>query len=130
MKWGVAICKDMDFSDIGIFYGHKNVPLVLVPALDFKVDDWQHGRVAMMRGIENGFAVARASGQGLLSLTNQYGEIIELKKDYEKMENILINKVNLQPMQTFYNRFGPWFGWLSVIFSFFIILYSLIIKQN
>jgi len=67
---GLAICKDMDFHDIGNAYAARGAQLLLVPASDFIVDGWLHSRMAIMRGVESGFAVARAAHAGRLTLSD------------------------------------------------------------
>ena len=62
---GVAICKDLDFPPLGREYGNRGVGLLFVPAWDFNVDGWYHSRMAIMRGVESGFSIARVAKQGL-----------------------------------------------------------------
>lgn len=57
--WGMQICKDMDFPRLSRRYGVKGVGLLLVPAWDFTLDGWLHGRMAVMRGVESGFTIVR-----------------------------------------------------------------------
>src|SRR5262249_10920407 len=57
---GIAICKDMDFPRLGREYGRQDVRLMLVPAWDFGRDNWQHSRVAILRGVEDDYTIARA----------------------------------------------------------------------
>jgi apolipoprotein N-acyltransferase len=54
---GLAICKDMDFHDIGHAYAVRNAQLLRVPASDFILDGWLHSRMAIMHGVESGFAM-------------------------------------------------------------------------
>jgi apolipoprotein N-acyltransferase len=44
--WGVAICKDMDFSSPSRLYGEAGVGLMLVPGWDFNIDRGWHGHIA------------------------------------------------------------------------------------
>src|SRR4029079_2753281 len=67
---GVAICKDMDFQGWSREYGRRDVRLLAVPAWDFVVDGRLHFRMALARGIENGFAMVRAAEPGLLPLAD------------------------------------------------------------
>ena len=120
-SWGVGICKDMDFSTLGQAYSKENVQLLLVPALDFNIDAWHHARVAIMRGIENGFAVARSANQGFLSVTDQFGCLIGIKSSFENTDNVLVTSLALYPIQTLYGRWGNWFAWFV-----FGLLFSLI----
>lgn len=59
----VTICKDLDFQ--GTLRGdavagacHGGLGLMLVPAWDFDADAWMHARMAILRGVEGGYAVA------------------------------------------------------------------------
>jgi apolipoprotein N-acyltransferase len=62
--WGVAICKDMDFTPLSRQYGEAGTGLMLVPAWDFVLDRWLHGHMAVMRGVESGFSIPRRAKQG------------------------------------------------------------------
>ena len=75
-KWGVAICKDMDFTTLSRQYGVDGVGLMLVPGWDFFVDRVSHGHMAIMRGVESGFAIARAGRGGSLMVTDDRGRIL------------------------------------------------------
>lgn len=76
---GIAICKDMDFPEVIRPYGQRNVKLMLVPAWDFVADARLHSRMAVVRGVENGFAVARSASQGLMTLSDAHGRIVAEK---------------------------------------------------
>ena len=71
-EWGVEICKDMDFPAWSRKYGALGVRLLAVPSLDFGRDGRLHSRMAVTRGVENGYAVVRAAGQGL-TISDAYG---------------------------------------------------------
>jgi apolipoprotein N-acyltransferase len=71
---GLAICKDMDFPAIGRSLASSD--LVLVPAWDFDVDAWLHSRMAMLRGVENGYAVVRSARNGALTVSDAYGRVL------------------------------------------------------
>lgn len=121
-NWGVAICKDMDFLTLGWHYGKTNTQLLLVPALDFNVDAWYHGRSAIMRGVENGFAVARSAAHGYLSITDQLGRIIKLAPDFHQKNNILVGTITLYPLHTIYTQWGNWFAWLVLVLLLFTVI--------
>lgn len=67
-KGGMAICKDLDYPQW--LRNYRDVNLLFVPARDFEVDGWQHSRMAVMRGVENGFTVVRAARQGRLTVSD------------------------------------------------------------
>ena len=57
---GIAICTDLGHPEIGRHYAQAGARLLLVPALDFQVDDWSQSRVQLLRGVESGFSTVRA----------------------------------------------------------------------
>ncbi len=75
-RWGLQICKDMDFPQLSRGYAAEGADLLLVPAWDFNLDRWLHARMAVLRAVENGFALARSARNGLLTLSDNRGRII------------------------------------------------------
>ena len=113
--WGVEICKDMDFPALAREYARDGIALLLVPAWDFDVDGWLHGRMAILRGVEGGFAIARAAKQGRLSVTDARGRVVaEAASDVAPFAT-LVTTVHAAHEATIYARFGNWFAWLSLI---------------
>ncbi len=112
---GVAIAHDMDFQSFGRTYGRAGVGIMFVPALDFVVDRWLHARVAIIQGIENGYAVVRAAQWGLLSVTDYRGKIIAIQTTKGASPSLLTAEVTPGPGRTFYSKAGDWFAWLSIL---------------
>ncbi|SFW62280.1 nitrilase-related carbon-nitrogen hydrolase [Luteibacter sp. UNCMF366Tsu5.1] len=111
---GLAICKDMDFQDFSKAYGQGNAQLLLVPAWDFVEDGWLHSRMAIMRGVEGGFAVARAARSGRLTLSDDRGRVVaEASSEQDDAERV--GNLPLRETQTLYARWGNWFAWLDVV---------------
>jgi apolipoprotein N-acyltransferase len=111
---GVEICKDMDFPLLSRSYGTDGVGLLLVPAWDFDADRWLHGRMAVTRGVEGGFCVARAAKQGLLTVSDPCGRIVAEAPSDESEFSRLIATVPVSHETTVYVRFGDWAAWLSL----------------
>lgn len=111
---GLAVCKDMDFHDISSGYAAQNTQLLLVPAWDFSVDGWLHSRMAIMRGVESGFAIARAARSGRLTLSDDRGRVVA-EASSEKHDASLLGTLPLHDTQTLYARWGDWFVWLDLI---------------
>jgi apolipoprotein N-acyltransferase len=124
--WGVQICKDMDFPQLSREYGRDGANLLLVPAWDFDRDRWLHARMAVLRGVENGFALARAARNGLLTLSDNRGRIPEEKPTIPGQFVSLRGTVNVARERTFYNQTGNWFGWLCVIALFSLLIWWLV----
>lgn len=109
---GVAICKDLDFPAMIREYGRLDARLLLVPAWDFVVDGRMHSRMAVMRGVENGFAVARAASAGRLTLSDRYGRIVAESVTDLTGTSTLVGELGLRSGRTISNRAGDLFGWL------------------
>jgi len=113
-RWGLQICKDMDFPKLSREYAAEGANLLLVPAWDFNLDRWLHARMAVLRAVENGFALARSARNGLLTLSDNRGRIrAEIESEPDRFVSIS-GKVNVSREQTFYARTGDWFAWLCV----------------
>jgi apolipoprotein N-acyltransferase len=110
---GLAICKDMDFHDIGQAYAARGAQLLLVPANDFTVDGWLHSRMAIMRSVESGFALARAARNGRLTLSDDRGRVLA-EASSERRDAELVGDLPLRTTQTLYARWGDWFAWLDL----------------
>ncbi|WP_266183845.1 nitrilase-related carbon-nitrogen hydrolase [Dyella humicola] len=111
---GLAVCKDMDFHDIGRAYAARHAQLLLVPAWDFSIDGWLHSRMAIMRGVESGFAIARAARSGRLTLSDDRGRVVA-EASSEEHDADVVGDLPLRDTRTLYARWGDWFAWLSLI---------------
>jgi apolipoprotein N-acyltransferase len=114
-KWGLAICKDMDFPKLSSQYGEDGAPLLLVPAWDFVADGWLHGRMAILRGIESGMTIARTAKQGTLTLSDDRGRVLAQQITSPSGFVSLVATVPAEGETTFYDRTGDWFAWANLI---------------
>lgn len=110
--WGVTICKDMDFTPLSREYGLMGVSLLLVPAWDFNLDRTLHGHMAVMRGVESGFAIARAAKNGYLTVSDNRGRILAETGSDTAPFTTLLAEVPAVHAATLYQRWGDWFAWL------------------
>jgi len=111
---GLAICKDMDFHDIGHAYAARHAQLLLVPAWDFSIDGWLHSRMAILRGVESGFAIARAARSGRLTLSDDRGRVLA-EASSEQHDAELVGNLPLRESHTLYAQWGDWFAWLDLV---------------
>jgi apolipoprotein N-acyltransferase len=114
-RWGLQICKDMDFPTLSREYGMATVSLLLVPAWDFNVDAWLHSRMAVLRSVENGFALARSARNGVLTLNDNRGRILTETRSGSGRFASISGKLSIARESTPYTRFGDWFAWLCVL---------------
>jgi apolipoprotein N-acyltransferase len=113
-RWGLQICKDMDFPQLSREYAADGANLLLVPAWDFNLDSWLHARMAVLRAVENGFALARSARNGLLTLSDNRGRILAETSTVPGRFVSISGKLNVACEQTFYTRAGDWFAWVCV----------------
>ncbi len=117
---GVEICMDMDYPALARTYRQHGARLMLVPAWDFGTDGWLHGRMAVSRGIENGFAVARSARNGRATISDSTGQILADADTSTGTAHALVSvtaTVPLRATSTLYTRYGDWFAWLSIIIT-------------
>jgi len=112
--WGIEICKDMDFPRLSRDYGAKSVGLLLVPAWDFTLDGWLHGRMAVLRGVESGFTIVRAAKQGIMSVSDDRGRIVAEQDAAAVHFASLVTIAPVRHDDTLYARWGDWFAWLNI----------------
>jgi apolipoprotein N-acyltransferase len=119
-RWGLQICKDMDFPKLSREYAAKGANVMLVPAWDFDLDRWLHARMATLRAVENGFALARSARNGLLTLSDNRGRILAEAATLPDRFVSVSGKVNLAREETLYTCAGDWFAWLCL--AAFVVL--------
>jgi len=113
-KWGVAICKDMDFTNPARWYGRAGVGLMLVPAWDFNVDRFWHGHIAVMRAVEDGFSLARSARGGYLTVGDDRGRILAETRSASAPFAMLLARVPTGHSETVFLLWGDWFGWVAL----------------
>ena len=119
---GVAICKDMDYSGFIRKYDKNNTMVMYVPAWDFIKDGWLHSRMAILRGVENGYAIVRTARQGQLTISDHKGKILFETSSTNNKEATLAGKFPSVRSKTVYSQFGDWFGYLIAIMAIILIL--------
>ncbi len=127
--WAVAICKDMDFTQPARQYGKTGAGLLLVPAWDFGLDRSWHGHIAVMRGVEDGYSIARAAKDGYLTVSDNRGRILaETPSDAAPFATLLAEAPAAHDT-TLYLLIGDWFAWLALVLLAFSFL-RLVIKRS
>ncbi|MEV1015370.1 nitrilase-related carbon-nitrogen hydrolase [Micromonospora sp. NPDC049801] len=112
-RFGVAICKDLDYPGLVRRYRAQGVSVLLVPGLDFTSDGWLHSRMALVRGVENGITVVRAAAFGRLTVTDPGGRVVgeATAGDAE----LLVTAAPTAGFGTVYSRTGDWFPIVSLV---------------
>ncbi len=128
--WGVAICKDMDFTELSRRYGEAGAGLMLVPGWDFFLDWIEHGHMAIMRGVESGFSVVRSAKGGSLFVSDDRGRILgEVKSDTAPFSTLLV-AVPQSHDKTLFLVLGDWFAWVAVMLLVFCLAQLLRLRRS
>ncbi|MBN9589758.1 MAG: hypothetical protein J0G99_12205 [Alphaproteobacteria bacterium] len=115
----VAICKDLDFprtlrTDAIAGEAEGDIRILAVPASDFVADGWIHARMAVMRGVENGFAVVRSAFKGLETVSDARGRILARADTNAPGLTAIRVDVAPGPGPTLYTRIGDVFAWACI----------------
>jgi apolipoprotein N-acyltransferase len=113
-RFGIAICKDMGFPALARRYGREGIDAMLTPAWDFVTDAEYHARMAVLRGIEQGFSVIRTAKEGVLTVSDPYGRIVAERKSGDDAVVTLFSVAPVGSVPTVYRRYGDTFGWACV----------------
>jgi apolipoprotein N-acyltransferase len=115
VRAGVAICKDMHFASLGRDYADRGARLMLVPANDFTVDAWMASRMTALRGVENGYAIARTARNGRMTVSDRYGRILSEQASAPQVTT-LVARLPGPDDQTasIFSRWGAWGDWLWI----------------
>lgn len=132
LQFGVSICKDLDFPGYIRKYGIAGANVLTIPAWDFGVDDWLHSRMALLRGVENGFSEIRTAREGILTISDCFGRVNYESSCSGRQKASLVGNTPLIKVNTIYTRFGNWFGImvLTAAFSFMLLLLRNKIRSN
>lgn len=111
---GIAICKDYDFARPARDYATLGARLMVAPAWDFRgpwgEDGYLHGRLAVLRGVEDGFTVARAARDGRLTVSDRTGRVLAEAASSPSMGMLIASAPLPQEGPTIYARVGNVFG--------------------
>ena len=124
-----AICFDMNFPGFIRKYGKKDIDLLCVPANDWKEITPYHANISAFRGIENGFSIVRATGNGLSVAFNGNGRLLSKLNYFNSQERIIYAEVPIQRINTLYTYVGDFLPWLSILAVIIITTLSLTKKK-
>jgi len=125
----VAICKDLDFQrtlrgDARSATDAGGMGVILVPAWDFNADGWVHARIAIVRGVEGGYAIVRAAANGLVTISDANGRVLASRASGRDAYASVIADVPMGAGHTLYLRIGDLFAWLAGGAGLLVALWS------
>jgi apolipoprotein N-acyltransferase len=124
---GIEICKDMDFNRMLRGDARAHADVIAVPAWDFDADAYLHGDMAVMRDVENGFAMARSARDGLLTLSDAQGRILAVRRSSADGFTTLVGDLprGANAGNTLYDRIGDAFAWICMAVSATLLFLAL-----
>ncbi|MFD3461119.1 nitrilase-related carbon-nitrogen hydrolase [Nocardia fluminea] len=112
--WALAICADLDHPALVRQNRADGATLLLAPALDFSVDHWLHSRMAAVRAVESGIAIARSAQLGELTAIDAQGTVrASVRTGITETHTVRVD-IRTSGDRTPYVRWGDWFGALSI----------------
>ena len=109
-----VICFDMDHPAYIRQAGRSGTDVMLVPSNDYRDIVPFHTYMASFRGIENGFSIVRATGNGLSAAFDYQGRTLATA-DYFTTKQAMISHVPTHGVKTIYAVVGDLFAWLSIV---------------
>ncbi|WP_020496418.1 nitrilase-related carbon-nitrogen hydrolase [Sciscionella marina] len=114
-RTGVAICADLDHPNPSGKYAGAGARLLAVPASDEGENGWQHSRNGVLRGVENGFAIAWSGRASRLLAADGYGRVrTDTVTGGAGALRRVVTEVPEGPGATPYTALGDWFAWLCL----------------
>jgi apolipoprotein N-acyltransferase len=128
----IDICKDMDFEKMLRADSTLHPRVLAVPAWDFEEDAHGHARVAIMRGIENGVAIARSARMGLLTLSDPYGRVVNRRTSTGDATMTLVGDLPVGDGagHTLYARIGDVFAWVAMAVGGVLLAFAFVRRKR
>jgi apolipoprotein N-acyltransferase len=123
--WGrtaVLISQDLDFPATARELAADDVRVVMAPASDWTGSELIHQRMAVVRGVEFGFSLARAARGGMVSANDSRGREIAARVSVHGEDTMATANLSLGTGRTFYSRSGDWFGRFCQYFMILLML--------
>lgn len=127
-RLGVAICKDMHVPTLAREYA-GGAAIMTVPAWDFGEDGWMGARMTALRGVENGYAVARSAREGFVGAYDRTGRAL-VERQVGPEITIASARLPAYARETLYGRFGDVFGWLCVAAVTLLLVWTRLSNQR
>jgi len=99
-----AVCFDADFPNLMWKAGRRHADLLVVPASDWRQIDPLHTRMALVRGVENGCSVIRATRKGLSAAADYQGRILAATDFFRAAPSIMVTQVPSRGVRTPYAK--------------------------
>jgi apolipoprotein N-acyltransferase len=118
-KLSAVICWDADFPEVIRQAGAQDVDLLLLPSNDWFAIRNMHPGMATFRAVENGMPIFRQTGNGVSSVIDAYGRVINRVDMHEEGDpgawgGVQMVNVPIGSVATLYPKTGDALGWAMV----------------
>jgi apolipoprotein N-acyltransferase len=109
-----AICNDFHFPALIRQAGRAGADIMMAPYNSIPLFEQQDSVVAVMRAVENGYSMVRATGEGDSLIVDYEGRIRGAQR-YGEGGGVMIADVPARGVVTIYSRIGDSFAYLCVL---------------
>jgi apolipoprotein N-acyltransferase len=109
-RMATAICNDFHFQWLIRQAGERGVDIMMAPYNDVHPFEQQDAVVAMMRSVENGYSMVKATGIGPSMIADYQGRVLG-RQDYGEGGGIMLASVPTRGAVTIYGRVGDVFAY-------------------
>ncbi|MBK9206794.1 MAG: hypothetical protein IPL71_00210 [Anaerolineales bacterium] len=118
-KLSAIICWDADFPNAVKQAGEQNVDLLFVPSNDWVEVKDIHAGMAAFRAVENGMSIFRQTGEGVSSVIDAHGKVVNRVDMFKENANGFTGIQNVQTpigsVDTLYSSVGDGVGTLTLL---------------
>lgn len=111
---GIAICKDMEYSDYMRQAGRQNADIVFAPSYE-AAKSLSITYVQMLRSVENGFSFVRPCCSGLSIAVDYNGRVLSQMNYFTTSNAIMYADVPTKGVKTLYSIIGDLFALLCFL---------------
>ncbi len=111
---GAAVCFDLDFPPLIRQGSQQGVDIMLIPAFDTYAARVYHSEVGLLRGVEDGFSVARMVNEGTSMAVDYRGHLLAAQDFFTTPARVMVVDLPTRGVTTLYGRLGDWFAWLCI----------------
>ena len=113
-RLATAICNDFHFPALIRQAGSAGADIMMAPYNSIPIFEQQDLIVAVMRAVENGYSMVRATGEGDLLIVDYEGRILAAQR-YGEGGGVMIADLPTRSVVTIYSRIGNSFAYLCVL---------------
>jgi apolipoprotein N-acyltransferase len=132
MKFSSQICFESYFERLSREFTNEGAQFLITVTND----SWfaqrtalkQHFAQSVFRAVENRKWTLQVADTGITGLIDPYGHVIKELPIHKEVESVF--QINANNVKTFYDRFGNWINWLSILFLILDAIYTIIKRRK